>query len=65
MTARPELGISLTQQYEALVLCVCALQLPISIAEQLEFLNDALDACDRLDDSFEMLVIGAEKERSP
>ena len=65
MTARPELGISPEQQYQALVLCASALQLPISMAEQLEFLSDAMDACDGLDDFFQMLVIGAEKESSP
>jgi hypothetical protein len=36
------------QCYEALVLSVSALQLPLSVAEQVEFLNDAIDACEQI-----------------
>ena len=65
MTATPRFRISPNQQYEALVLCASALQLPISIAEQLEFLNDAIEACDWLGSFFEVVVQVAQKERSP
>lgn len=44
------------RRYEALVLCVSALQLPLSPAEQLEFLNDAIDACDRVGGFFDSWV---------
>jgi hypothetical protein len=34
------------QLYDALRLCVSALQLALPVAERLEFLNDAVDACE-------------------
>lgn len=52
MTAMSQSRTSLTRQYEMLVLCVSALQLPLSLAERLEFLDDAIEACDRSEELF-------------
>jgi hypothetical protein len=41
------------QAYEALVLSVSALQVPLCPAEQVEFLTDAIDACDRIEALFD------------
>ncbi len=40
------------RHYEALVLCISALRLPLSPAERLEFLDDAIESCDRLIELF-------------
>jgi hypothetical protein len=42
------IGDSIKEHYDQLILCASALQLPLSAAEHVEFLTDAIDACDRI-----------------
>jgi hypothetical protein len=48
MESSPLAGDPIREHYDQLVLCASALQLPLSAAEQVEFLTDAIDACDRI-----------------
>jgi hypothetical protein len=48
------------QSYDTLMLSVSALQLSFSAAEQVEFLTDAIDACERTMALCDQIIGGAE-----
>jgi len=47
------------QLYDALILCVSALQLSLPVAERLEFLSDAVDACEGIASLCERMTISS------
>jgi hypothetical protein len=53
------------ERYDALVLCISALQLSMPAPEQVEFLTDAIDACERIATLFDRMRLPADRWGGP